>query len=126
MTGLNAFFLFVIGGVLFAVASYRAVKGAVKKIGHHPLYYPRRYISTPKLFQRIYKFNQVNIPKYIVFHCCTTLIFFSLGPIELLIHYLNPSLALTFLFVHYWFGVVEKVVFLLFTTIFSIKRFTQK
>lgn len=81
--------------MIFAVLTYWGVasgtigtKKALKEIGFHKKYYPKRYIMPGRRFRKLFRLKKSEIPKWLYLEFCMTFVYIALFVVFLLLYVL--------------------------------------
>lgn len=117
-------FVFIGGGLLQFFCWWNATRGMINKSRVNQRLYPKHYTVPSRVIRKIYRIKKLTIPKYLYYMCFATIVYFFLGPVELVLFYCadnGDNLAGYMLFIHYGTVFVNAVVFLILSIIHKKK-----
>lgn len=108
------------GGLIF-YCWWNATKGMIKKIGIVQKLYPKHYITPCRCIKKLYGIKSNIIPKYLYYMCYVTIVYFFLGPVELLCYLLDRDgrSASIMMLLHLLFVIVNAIIFVISSLIFQ-------
>ena len=114
------FFVVICGGLWMFFGWRKATKEMIIKIGIKFKLYPKHYSGLPRWTQKIFGVDKPKIPRYLLYMCYATIIYFILVPIELILYCTGVNrIFLWLLLFHYWYMFANAIVFLSFSRAFN-------